>query len=98
MSCTKLCGFFSQWKKIFKKIQLHDLIKHIINATWKSKFEFFVFGCMCVLNEIFLKDHNGHKNEELQKSYLRTICLYYQYKNCVKPMISLNKAWVTMNT
>jgi hypothetical protein len=41
---------------------------------------FFFFGCMCVLSEIFFKNHNGHKNEELQKSYLKTICLYYQYR------------------
>jgi hypothetical protein len=35
---------------------------------------------MYVLGKKSLKDHNGYKNEELQKSYLRTICLYYQYK------------------
>lgn len=70
-------------KKILKIFQSHDLIKHIVNDTWKSKFDFWFlifFGCMYVLGKKSLKDHNGYKNEELQKSYLRTICLYYQYK------------------
>jgi len=41
---------------------------------------FFFWLHVCSRQNIFKSDHNGYKNEELQNPYLKTICLYYQYK------------------
>jgi len=80
--------------KLFPKFQSHELIKHNIYDMWKSKFKtksFILFSCALWI-EIFLKVHNGHKNEKLEEIIYEQYDCIMNMKNVAKPIITFNKA------
>ncbi len=49
------------------------------------------------MSKISQKIHNGHKNEKLEKLIQEQYICIINIKNGVKPMISFNKPYDTMN-